>query len=214
MSKFDLLPIFLLALSSNGDNIAVGIAYGLGRIKVSFASNLLIAFVTGLSTALSMWAGREIGSVLNPKLAGEVGGALIVAIGVWVILQSSRSVAGSPKSSSARLVRSGTRGTLANVLRMLDDPLGADKNFSRRIEIKEGWVLAIALSLNNTVNGLAAGMLRMNAFAITSCVMVFSVLTLSFGLSAGRFGKRWLGNFSGVASGVILISLGIYEIYV
>lgn len=214
MSKLDLVPILLLALSSNGDNIAVGIAYGVGRIEVPFSSNVLIALVTGFSTFLSIWAGRGIGSVLNLRFAGDVGGALIIAIGVWVILQSSRSIARNRQSPGVDLGRSGKLGMVARVFQTLDDPLDVDRNLSRRIEIKESWVLAVALSLNNTVNGLAAGMLRMNAFITTLCVMVFSVLTLSFGLSAGRFGKRWLGNLSGVVSGLILVSLGIYEIYV
>ena len=214
MNKLELVPILLLALSSNGDNIAVGIAYGVGRIQVPFASNLLIAVVTGFSTFLSIWAGKEIGSTLNLRLAGDVGGALIVAIGIWVIVQSSRSIARNPQSPIADSGRTRNSGIISRVLRTLDDPLDADRNLSRRIELRESWVLAVALSLNNTVNGLAAGMLRMNAFATTLCVMAFSILTLSFGLAAGRFGKRWLGNLSGVLSGLILVSLGIYEMYV
>ena len=212
MSKLDLLPILLLAISSNGDNIAVGIAYGLGRIKVPFGSNLLIALVTGFCTVLSIWAGRGIGSVLDPRLAVDVGGVLIAGIGVWVIVQSSRSVGGSPQDSRG-VPDPENIGTIARVLRTLEDPMVADKDFSRQIEIKESWALAIALSLNNAVNGVAVGMLHMSALAVTAFVMVFSVLTLSFGLYAGRFGKRWLGNFSGVISGLILLILGVYEIY-
>ncbi len=217
MRKFELLPIVFLALSSNGDNVAVGIAYGLGRINVPLPSNLLIAVVTGAGTLASMWLGQAIGSVMNPGLASAVGGAIIVAIGGWVIFQSIRAATRDNSALNATIY-SGQRprpGPLRRLMLVLDNPVGADTNFSRRIELKESWMLAIALSLNNVINGVAAGMLRMNPVLTTLFVMLFSVLTLSAGLTAGyQLGKRWLGSLSGVVSGLLLVALGLYEIYV
>lgn len=217
MTKFELFPILFLAISSNGDNVAVGIAYGLGRIKVPLPSNLLIAVVTGVGTLASMWLGQAIGSFMDPRLAGIVGGTIIVAIGGWVILRSVRAT--TPGDSTQSLIPSCEQdrhpGPLRNLMLVLDNPVGADTNCSRQIELKESWALAIALSLNNVVNGVAAGMLRMNPTLTTGFVMVFSVLTLSAGLAAGyQLGKRWLGSLSGVISGLLMVALGLYEIYV
>lgn len=216
MRKFDLLPILFLAISSNGDNVAVGIAYGLGRIDVPLPSNLLIAVVTGAGTLASMWLGAAIGSIMDPRLASAIGGTIIVIIGGWVILRSIRTTTQSENApNSASFAQDRGPGPVRKLMLMLSNPAGADTNFSRQIELKESWALAIALSLNNVVNGVAAGMLRMNPAVTTLFVMVFSVLTLAAGLAAGReLGKRWLGSLSGVVSGLLLVALGVYEICV
>src|SRR5579863_840823 len=206
MTKFELFPILFLAISSNGDNVAVGIAYGLGRINVPVSSNLLIAVVTGACTLASMWLGQIVGSFMDPRLASAAGGALIVAVGGWVMVQSIRATMldrnnGIVAGNSERCDRI---GPLRKLMLVLKNPAGADADFSRRIELKESWTLAIALSLNNVVNGVAAGMLRMNLPLTTLAVMVFSVLTLSAGLATGyQLGKRWFGSVSGIISGLV-----------
>ncbi len=217
MTKFEILPILFLAISSNGDNVAVGIAYGLGRINVPLPSNLLIALVTGVGTLASMWLGQVIGSIMDPRLASVVGGTMIAAIGGWVILRSIRAT--TPHENVQSVATNSGQNPRPSALRnfklVLDDPVRADMNFSRQIELKESWALAIALSLNNIINGVAAGMLGMNPALTTFFVMAFSVITLSAGLAAGdQLGKRWLGSLSGVISGLLLVALGVYEIYV
>jgi putative sporulation protein YtaF len=208
MRKSELLPILLLALSSNGDNVAVGLAYGLGRINVPFASNLLIALVTGVGTIVSMWLGQVLSRILDPHIAGLAGGAIIVLIGGWVMVQSIRT-----KEESIDLIPSPDSRTISKFLRVLRNPIAADRDFSRHIDVKESWLLAIALSLNNVANGVAAGMLGFSLAGTTIAVMVFSVITLSAGLAAGyQCGRRWVSNFSGVVSGLLLIVLGIYEL--
>ncbi len=216
MRKFDFLPILLLAISSNGDNVAVGVAYGLGRIEVPLTSNFLIAVVTGICTFASMWLGHGIGSMMSPRLANSTGGAIIAAIGGWVIFQSIRSNGKRSVEASEQAPLQGRRsGMFRRLMRVLENPVGADSNFSRQIEPKESWLLAIALSLNNAVNGIAAGMVGMNPILLTAAVMLFSVLMLSAGLAAGsQLSRRWLGGFSGVLSGLMLMLLGLYEIHV
>ena len=211
MRKLDLLPILLLAISSNGDNVAVGVAYGLGRINVPLSSNLLIAVVTGVCTLASMMVGQGVGRLMSPRLANGVGGAIIAAIGVWVIVQSVQTHRGCEPLRETP----SPQGALRRLMHVLDNPVGVDCNFSRQIEPRESWLLAIALSLNNTINGVAAGMVGMNPILLTAAVMLFSVLTLAAGLVAGgQLGRRWLGGFSGVLSGLMLMLLGLYELRV
>lgn len=216
MRKLELLPILLLAISSNSDNVVVGVAYGFARIKVPFTSNLLIAGVTALGTLASMWIGQVIGSNMDPKLAGAVGGSIIAVLGGWVVFQSIRSAAhetgGQVSANQSPPLRA---GILRKLILTLENPLGADRNCSRQIELKESWALAMALSLNNVANGIAAGMLRMNPALTTLFVMVFSVVTLLAGLAVGyQFGKRSVGSLSGVISGLLLVVLGLYEIHI
>jgi putative sporulation protein YtaF len=216
MRKFDLLPILLLAISSNGDNVVVGVACGLDRISVPFTSNLLIAVVTGICTVVCMFAGHGIGSMMAPRVASSIGGAIIAAIGGWFIVQSvqsGRQRSDGPGGECSAVDRQA--GVLRRLMSVLDNPAGADSNQSRRIELKEGWLLALALSLNNTVNGVAAGMMGMNPVLLTMAVMLCSMVMLSAGLAAGsQLSRRWLSGFSGVLSGVMLMLLGLYELHV
>ncbi len=216
MRKFELLPILLLAISSNGDNVAVGVAYGIGRINVPLTSNFLIAVVTGVCTLIFMYAGQGIGSMMSPRLAGSIGGVIIAAIGGWVIVQSIYSGCGRDNPWPGKTSpRNRQPGVFTRLLSVLDNPAGADSDFSRRIEPKESWVLAIALCLNNSVNGVAAGMVGMNPVLLTVAVMLFSMLMLSAGLAAGsQLSKKWVSGFSGVLSGVMLMLLGLYELHV
>ncbi len=46
MQMLHLATILLLSLSSNLDNIGVGVSYGIRKVNIPFTSNLLIAVVT------------------------------------------------------------------------------------------------------------------------------------------------------------------------
>lgn len=215
MNWVTLLPVLLLALSSNGDNIGVGIAYGVRRINVPLASNFIIALITGAGTLVSMLIGQTIGSTMQPKIAGVLGGAIIAGIGLWVIVQSARS-AGRHENVEFGLVTSSDvahLGVFKKLIRVLDNPLSADRDFSRHIDMKEGCLLAVSLSLNNVVNGIAAGIVGLAPALTTVLVMIFSMFTLWGGVAAGsQYGRRWLGNFANVFSGLLLLVIGAYEI--
>src|SRR5580704_7862071 len=137
MTKLDLLPILLLAISSNGDNVAVGIAYGLGRIDVPLPSNFLIAIVTGAGTLASMWLGQAIGSVMDPRLASAAGGVLVVAVGGWVMLQSIRAT--TVGKSSRILTMNSEQGRsvspLGKLMLVLKNPAGLDAG--DRLELEQ-----------------------------------------------------------------------------
>ncbi len=87
MADLHILTIFLLALSSNLDNIGVGTSYGARGINIPFSSNLLIAVITSAGTFVSMAIGNGISTVINPDFANAVGALLIGSTGVWVFIQ-------------------------------------------------------------------------------------------------------------------------------
>jgi putative sporulation protein YtaF len=112
----------------------------------------------------------------------------------------------------ATLQRGSKPGAFKRLLLLLDDPSSADRDSSRHIDAKESWILAIALSLNNMVNGVAAGMVKMSPILTTVLVAFFSMVTLKAGLLAGyHCGRRWLGSFTGLVSGLLLVFIGVCE---
>ncbi len=72
----------------------------------------------------------------------------------------------------------------------------------------------LALTLNNLVHGLAAGMIQLSLALTTSFVVIFSILALWLGTLTGcSLGSRWLGRLAGPVSGLLLIFVGFYEIF-
>ena len=214
MNWIALFPILVLALSSNGDNIGVGVAYGVRRINVPLASNFIIALITGAGTLISMLLGQTIGNTMQPKLASVLGGTIIAGIGLWVIAQSTRTAGRRENSGYALITADGSHlGGFKKLICVLDNPVSADRDFSRHIDLKEGCLLAVSLSLNNVVNGIAAGIVGLAPALTTVLVMIFSMFTLWGGVAAGsQYGRRWLGNFANLFSGLLLLAIGAYEI--
>jgi len=209
MHRLELIPILLVAISSNTDNLVVGTAYGIRNIRDPLPSNLFIAVFTGIATLASVLAGQRIGSYMPPQLASFLGGGIIAGIGVWVLVQSARSAASGSESTATW---SKTGGALRRLFFVLKDPVSADRDRSGHIDLKEVCLLAVALSLNNVGNGIGAGMVGMNPVFTMIAVMLFSVIMLSAGVTAGRYGQRMLGSFAKVVSGVLLVAFGLYEI--
>jgi putative sporulation protein YtaF len=215
----DLLLILLLSLSCNLDNVAIGLSYGLRGIRLPLLSNLLIAILTSGGTLVFIVFGHQIVTVLSPKNAVLTGSIILMVMGVWVLAQEfwghHREDPDSNPPMPAPSADDPTKKSLwLQITHILKDPSLADKDTSGHIDFKESLLLSLALMLNNIPNGLAAGMLRLPAFVTASIVGLLSILTFLIGIGAGKsLGHRWLGQWAGTISGVLLITLGVVEIF-
>ncbi len=210
-----LLTILLIVISSNLDNIGVGIAYGIRKINIPFTSNLLIAVITSAGTFLSILLGHTIYHFLSPKTATLLGGGIIIAAGVWVIFQEKIMHMGKEaKEEKQPIVEPhSSKYGFSYLVKILDNPIIADWDFSGHIDLKEATALALGLTFNNIPNGVGAGMLGLNATIMTSAVFLCSIITIWIGISGGQLGFRRFGSSAGVISGLILIFVGCYEIF-
>jgi putative sporulation protein YtaF len=215
MSPAYWLPALFLALSSNLDNVGVGVAYGIRKVCIPFASNLVIAVITSTGTLAAMLAGQAIGRFLQPHMARLVGGSLLIGLGGWAVFQGSRPVAQrhiAERAETDREIREAS--LLSRVSMILDNPFSADQDFSRHIDQREALLLGIALSMNNLVNGVAAGIAGLEPALVTILVFVFSIVTVWVGMSVGhRFGALVPSRYTGMVSGMLLISIGVYETF-
>lgn len=81
-----ILTILILALSSNLDNLGVGLAYGTRKIRLPLSSNLLIALITSCGTLISIALGKEVATIANNlRIASDVGAAIMVVIGIYFL---------------------------------------------------------------------------------------------------------------------------------
>jgi putative sporulation protein YtaF len=72
-------------MSANIDNLAVGVAYGVKKLRITFFANLLIAIISATGTLTSMLAGAAIGKFLSADVANALGSGALIAIGAWGI---------------------------------------------------------------------------------------------------------------------------------
>ena len=217
MRTIHLLSILALAASSNFDNVGVGIAYGVRGTCIHFASNLIIALISGTGTLLSMLAGTSLYRILKPEVATVVGGLIMIGIGVWVIIQGAgqlRRVTSAKEQPLSGAIDLSQHTTLRKILMVLDDPFIVDPDCSGNVNARASVLLGLGLTLNNLVNGVAAGMMGLSLSLVTFFTVVFSILAIWLGRSAGNSSRyRWIGHLTGPVSGLLLVSIGVHEIF-
>jgi putative sporulation protein YtaF len=193
-----------IALANNLDNTGVGMAFGMARIRLSPLMNLWIALVTFLITGLAVACGGRIAALLSLPLAHALGGALLCAIGGWMILSSVRSQNGHGEVAEP--------DGPVSLRRILADPTSADQNRSHDIDLQEATVLAVALSLNNVGGGFSAGLMHLSALWTAFFSAIISYLVLWSGGWAGQqLGVTRVGKYAQTLAGALLLIIGLWE---
>ena len=87
----------LFALSTNLDNLVIGLSYGLRGIRVRLESGLLVSGLVLAGTLLSLWAGQGLQFLLPPVLARLLGSLVMAGLGLsslWGCVERQKRQAG------------------------------------------------------------------------------------------------------------------------
>lgn len=199
------LSALLVSLSFNLDNVVIGIAYGIKKIKIGASANLIIAVVTASGTFLSMAAGQYISGFLPAGVANALGAIVMELFGFYFIIQSIFSLKKNKRSKEL---------ALKDVPDMLEYAEESDLNHNGSISIKEAVLVGFGLMMNNLGAGIAASITHISVLITTAATFLISFLTLSLGYYLGKhaLGNR-LGKYASLISGFILVLLGILEYF-
>ena len=215
-----LIILFVIALAANLDNLGIGTAYGLANRRISRGSNLIIALLAIGLTYVSMAFGSVLVLLLPGWVANLVGALLIILVGLWLywevplmrlrsqfysrLRQCWRSL--SPKTTAKTApVSTRTRQQVQNHTL----PIGR-----QRVDLKETFVLGVSLALNAMAGGLGASLSGHNPFITSVAVGLLSYLTLEIGQAiAGSSLSKRLGPLAPKVAGLVLIAIGIYELF-
>lgn len=180
------IALIVAAIAVGLENFAVAI--GVGLTGVTLRERIRLALVFGLFEAGMPLVGLVVGHGIAQSIGGVaryLGGALLIAIGVWALLETRR-------------VRSGHHPDVATATR-------ADgvRGWSRLV------VTAFALSIDNLVVGFGLGVTH-TPFATALVVFAAVSVALSLlGLELGsRLGKRVEAN-SEMLAGIVLVVVGV-----
>ena len=198
-----IISALLFSLSSNLDNVVVGIAYGIKKVKIGIIANFIIAFVTSTGTFLSMLVGAYISKFLPHSLAKGLGAGVIIILGVYFIIQSIIKLVNNTNSKEL---------ALKNITDMIEYAEESDLDSSGDINMKEALIVAFGLTFNNLGTGVAASVTGVSIQFTVISTFILSILTIIFGDAIGNHvvGK-FLGKYAPLFSGILLIILGIIE---
>lgn len=122
-----IISALLFSISANIDNIVIGFAYGVNKIKIKIFSNLLIATITSLGTFISMYLGDFLIYFISPNIANILGSSIILLLGIFFIIKSFINFNNN----------------------MSEYALKSDKDNSHYIDTKESISVGLTLAINN-----------------------------------------------------------------
>ncbi|MFJ8091038.1 manganese efflux pump [Lysinibacillus sp. NPDC095746] len=184
------IAIILIGIAANLDNLGIGLAYGIKRVKIPILSNAVIALISMIVTYAAVTAGSVVINFISPDFANLIGSLLLCAIGIWTLLSS----------------RFSKQGILGN-----PEVFDEDKNYI--ISIREAMTLGFVLSANCLAGGIALGANGISAIWTVISIGVFSFITVGAGVHFGvLLTKTFIGKHSTAISGWLLILIAIIEI--
>lgn len=203
-----MLESLILVSSLCIDTFVASIAYGTDRIKIPFASNIVINLVCSLFLAISLSLGSILKEFLSPGIASTLSFTLLFTLGILRLFESffktyvqNFSNLGAPLTFKLF--------DFKFVLEIYANETKADYDKSKNLTLKEAVYLAVALSLDSIAVGFGSSLVSINFFQILFLSFVIGVLSLFLGVCIGKkFIEKVDINLSWL-SGSMLIFLAI-----
>ena len=204
----DILAIILFALSANLDSFTVGLSYGIKKINITPLINILIGFITSLGTFIAMSIGLAISKFLSIKTANIIGSVMLIGIGVWLTIDFFK------KPNNDKNINITYDNETLTASQILDNPEQADVDNSGSIDLKESLALALALTINNFGLGLGASIAGLNIVLTVLFTFLSSVITIKLGEITGKkYLSKVFGKYASLISSIIIIIIGLYELF-
>lgn len=206
----------LMAVICSADSLAVGISYGIKKIFIPLTSNVIIAAATCAGTFIAMQSGKFISHYINTRIACDAGALIIILMGAAVIILSRKKTDETKViNKNNEIKESAAKCSIwEKIYAILQNPFMADSDFSGKISKSESLLLGAALAVNNVANGFGAGMTGMSPAFTSFISFTTSLIFIWLGIKIGHdfsFGK--VGRYSDIISGLLLIAIGIYEMF-
>ncbi|MCD5407039.1 MAG: sporulation membrane protein YtaF [Desulfotomaculum sp.] len=214
----ELIAIIIFALALNMDAFGTGIAYGIRRIKIPFNSVLIISLMSVIAISISMIAGHLLTGILSESLARQLGGILLIILGIWLLIQcrpnsKNGTAKQHQKEKLQKTVLKLRLKMLGLVIQVLREPVKADLDKSGVISSREALLLGYALALDAFGAGFAVAMIGFNLIITVVVVGLGHILMIYSGLILGsRFIATNIGPKMAVIPGLILIIIGIFKL--
>ncbi len=221
-------PIFILAMAISIDGFAVGVTYGIRKIKIGFLQLLLVGSISAVSIYLTSILGSTVADRIGLDLAKKLGSLILVGIGIWVVYsayinynndQEDDSGIGKKPSHDEdslpgkKLLLSFKIKSMGLIINILKEPVTADFDKSGTINFTEAFFLGLALALDALGAGLGAGLTGYTGLWLPIIIGTISIFFVGGGVFLGHKVGNFLPEHFEIIPGFIIICLGIFNFF-
>lgn len=190
------------------DSLAIGIAYGMRKIKIPIKSLLVIDIVCTVVLSIAMLLGNVIKKILPGNIPTMISFLILLSIGIYFLLEgiSNSFINREKKTFHIKL------SNIKIIIDVVVDCTKADMNNSGDIDLKEGFYLGMALSLDALGIGFGSAMGSINYIQVLVLSFIFNMIIILLGLYLGqKLVSKSKMEFSWI-SGLILIFLALCKL--
>lgn len=174
----------MLALATNLDNLCIGLSYGMAKKKIPVISNLIIALVSGIFSCVACAVARWLGEFYS-GLAMILGSVLLFALGIYTLYEA------------------------------LFKPVCEEVQQPKQLTIQETLTLGVALAINCLGASFGVGLSSVSAWGLGLSVALFSFVFVGLGGHlGGRAAQLCKGGWLNVFSGLMLIAIAVWELFI
>lgn len=216
------IPVLVIGVTSNLDNLGVGVSLGVRSGRVPHRANVIIAALTMVATGAAMLLGRALGRFLPAGAGRWSGAAIVLAVGIWSIaLALAAGADGSrrrgrilPQLRRRQLLHRPANPPIRDARTQdaptRDAPTQRGAGEGEGVGVREAFVLGVALSVNNVGTGIGAGAAGLPPLTTTVVTGLLSLVAVgAFSEIAGVAGARWLGRSASLVGGVLLVAVAV-----
>lgn len=209
----DYLTIALFALAVSADGFAVGMAYGISKIRIPFFSLLVISLASALAVSLSMLCGKGLAELLSPQMSSYVGAIIILGLGIYFLLTAGKEKINSLENSQEEPLLAFSIKPLGIIVQILKQPSRADFDCSGEISTGEAFILGLALAMDALGAGIGIAMTGSNILYTALCVGMLKFILVNSGIYLGsKINATELKAVTALVPGLVFIAIGIMEI--
>jgi putative sporulation protein YtaF len=209
----DYLTIALFAFAVSADGFAVGMAYGICKIRIPFFSLLVISLASALAVSLSMLCGKGLAELLSPQMSSYVGAIIILGLGVYFLLMAGKNKINSLENDQEKPILAFSIKPLGIIVQILKQPSQADFDCSGEISTSEAFFLGLALAMDALGAGIGIAMTGSNILYTAICVGMLKFILVNSGIFLGsKINAIKLKAVTALVPGLVFITIGIIEI--
>ena len=190
------------------DSLAIGIAYGMKKIKIPAKSLLMINVVCTGVLSVAMFLGNIVKKVLPGNIPSIISFLILLFIGMYFFVEGVVNYFEKNEKKKFEIKFSNVK----IIIDVVVDCTKADMNNSGDIDLKEGFYLGMALSLDALGIGFGTAMGSINYIQVLILSFIFNMMIILLGL---YLGKKLVSKFKmqlSWISGLILIFLALCKL--
>ncbi|SET60140.1 putative sporulation protein YtaF [Oceanobacillus limi] len=203
--------LLLLVIAVSLDGFGVGVSYGMRKIHVPLSALCIIMLCSGIVVLTSMSFGNMISSFISPEIANMLGGAILITLGIFSLINTIRSQLQTKEIVNEEVNEDSTK--LNNLKTVLATPDKADLDQSGTISASEAFLLGTALALDAFGAGIGAAIIGYSPILTAILIALMSGVFVRYGIKIGVIlsNNKKMQRMSFVPP-ALLIALGILNL--